>query len=270
MAEFKTLTEAAVAVLREPNPLAKARLSRTAAALWRNREITSVGDTRPPARPARPALPKILAPAKMAKRRITGGIRGRKALLHALVHIELNAIDLAWDLMARFRDRALPYEFYDDWCTVADDEARHFDALRERLEELGGDYGDLPAHDGLWDAAAETRHDVVARLAVVPLVLEARGLDVTPGIIKRLRNVGDELSAKVLEHIYRDEINHVATGRRWFDYACAARGLEPAATWHVMVSRHFKGRLKTPFNHAARRAAGFLTRYYMPATLGPR
>ena len=200
----------------------------------------------------------------MVKRRITRGLAGRTALLHALAHIELNAIDLSWDLIARFVDRRLPYDFYSDWCCVADEEAHHFEALNNRLEELGGGYGELPAHDGLWEAATKTGHDVVARLAVVPLVLEARGLDVTPGMIKKLRGVDDDISAKILETIYQDEIGHVAIGRRWFDYACAVRGLEPAATWHAMVARHFKGGLKAPFNHAARRTAGFLKRYYEP------
>ena len=270
MAKFKTLSEAAAAVLRESNPLAKAGLSRSIAAAWRNRDIKTVGDTAPPARPARPARPKLLAPAQMVRRRISRGIKGRKALIHSLAHIELNAINLAWDLVGRFVDRTLPYEFYDDWCQVAQDEAEHFEALSGRLAEMGGDYGELPAHDGLWEAASTTRHDVVARLAVVPLVLEARGLDVTPGIIKKLRNAGDEISAKILERIYKDEIRHVAAGRRWFDYVCAARGLEPAATWHTMVTRHFKGRIREPFNHAARRAAGFVKRYYMPIASGPR
>lgn len=264
---FSSLSDAAGMVLREPDPLTKARLSQIVATAWRNREINTVGNTPPPTRPARPNRPQLLHPTQMARRRINRGTKGRKALLHALAHIELNAIDLAWDLIARFVDRTLPYEFYDDWCIVAADEARHFEALNTRLTELDGEYGELPAHDGLWEIAAETSHDLMARLAVVPLVLEARGLDVTPGIIKKLSEADDQRSVDILERIYKDEIGHVATGRRWFDYVCAARGLEPAATLQATVRSHFKGRVKEPLNHAARRAAGFLERYYMPLTV---
>ena len=157
---------------------------------------------------------------------------GRIALLHALAHIELNAIDLSWDIVARFAGwseagRRLPKAFFDDWVGVADDEARHHAMLEARLNRLGASYGDLPAHDGLWQASMATAHDLAARLALVPLVLEARGLDVTPAMIESLRRHGDDDSADALQIIHDDEIGHVAAGKRWFDFVCAARRLEP-------------------------------------------
>ena len=200
----------------------------------------------------------------MPKRRNFGSLAGRLALLHALAHIELNAIDLAWDILARFGDAALPRDFYDDWVGVAAEEAEHFALLTGRLDTLGAGYGDLPAHDGLWEAAAATAHDLLARLAIVPLVLEARGLDVTPEMILRLERAGDAESATVLRRIYQDEIGHVAVGMRWFDWLSRERGLDPVAAFHDRVRRHFSGALKPPFNVEARSAAGFPAGYYEP------
>lgn len=208
-------------------------------------------------RPGRPERPLLLAPREMPKRRSGRTPEGRVALLHALAHIELNAIDLAYDILARFAGPDLPRGFYDDWVRVADEEAKHFLMLSGRLAEFGAAYGDLPAHDGLWQAAETTAHDLLARLAVVPLVLEARGLDVTPAMIERLDGFGDRESADVLRVIYRDEIGHVAIGKRWFDWLCADRELEPRKTWRDLVRRHFKGAIKPPFNDDARAAAGF-------------
>lgn len=200
----------------------------------------------------------------MPKRRNFGSLAGRLALLHALAHIELNAIDLAWDFLARFGDPGLPRQFFDDWVEVAAEEAEHFALLSTRLGALGSCYGALPAHDGLWEAAAATAHDPIARLAVVPLVLEARGLDVTPEMIRRLERAGDGDSAAILEIIYRDEIGHVAAGSRWFAWFCMRDGLDPVATFHDRVRRHFVGTLKTPFNRGARNAAGLAAAYYEP------
>jgi uncharacterized ferritin-like protein (DUF455 family) len=206
----------------------------------------------------------------MRRRRNLGSPAGRIALIHALAHIELNAIDLGWDIIARFSGEDLPREFFHDWAGVAAEEAEHFALLAARLEALGAAYGDLPAHDGLWEAAANTAHDLLARLAVVPLVLEARGLDVTPEMMRRLERAGDTESAAILERIYTDEIGHVAVGTRWFARLCAARGLDPAATFRDRVARHFTGALKPPFNHAAREAAGIPSEFYDPASLrGP-
>ena len=200
----------------------------------------------------------------MPKRNAGGKAERRIALLHALAHIELNAIDLAWDMVARFTAEDLPYAFYDDWVGIAEEEAEHFGLLVARLAGLGAVYGALPAHDGLWQAAADTADDLAARLAVVPLVLEARGLDVSPAMIDRLRRAGDHESAAVLAFIYREEIGHVAIGRRWFDFVCAHRGLEPVATYQALVRARFKGLVKPPFNLAAREAAGFPAAYYEP------
>ncbi len=198
----------------------------------------------------------------MKRRRNLGSPTGRIALIHALAHIELNAIDLGWDIVARFSGEGLPQAFFDDWVGVAVEEAEHFALLEARLAALGAAYGDLPAHDGLWEAAASTAHDLLARLAVVPLVLEARGLDVTPAMMRRLERAGDLESAAILERLYRDEIGHVAVGARWFAEICRARGLDPALTFRDLVSRHFTGALKPPFNHAAREAAGMPEAFY--------
>jgi uncharacterized ferritin-like protein (DUF455 family) len=222
----------------------------------------AIGRAEPPSRPARPARPGLLPPRAMPKRRNFGSLAGRLALLHALAHIELNAIDLAWDLVARFGDPALPGAFFDDWVEVAAEEAAHFGLLADRLRALGAAYGDLPAHDGLWEAAAATAHDLAARLVIVPLVLEARGLDVTPAMIGRLERAGDAASAAILERIYRDEIGHVAAGVRWFRYCCGARGSDPQAAFRETVRRYFSGALKPPFNCAAREKAGLPAAYY--------
>ncbi len=204
----------------------------------------------------------------MPRRRVTAARPGRFALLHALAHIELNAVDLAWDLIARFGTADLPRAFFDDWVGVAADEALHHALLAERLAALGGRYGDLPAHDGLWQSALDTRHDLLARLAVVPLVLEARGLDVTPAMIARLEAVGDPESQAVLQRIHADEIGHVAAGRRWFAHVAEARGLDPVPAWQDLVRRLFRGQLKPPFNWTSRAAAGFGPEY-MAGMAGP-
>jgi len=224
----------------------------------------ALGRAVPPPHPARPGRPLLRPPKEMPKRRAFGSMAGRIALVHALAHIELNAIDLGWDLVARFSGQKLPHAFFDDWVSVATEEAHHFELLAGRLVDFGVAYGDLPAHDGLWEAAAATADDLLARLAVVPLVLEARGLDVTPEMAARLERVGDVRTAAILGRIYRDEIGHVAVGLRWFQYLCHTRGLDPEAVFHERVRRCFKGHLKPPFNHEARTAAGFPTRYYEP------
>jgi uncharacterized ferritin-like protein (DUF455 family) len=252
-----------VAILATADPAAKTAASRALAAAWREGGMT-LGQAVPPLRPARPERPLLRPPKEMAKRRAFGSAAGRVALIHALAHIELNAIDLAWDLVARFAGAGLPRAFFADWVEVAAEEACHFELLAGRLAEFGVGYGDLPAHDGLWEAALATADDLLARLAVVPLVLEARGLDVTPEMAVRLERVGDAESAAILRHIYRDEIGHVATGLCWFDRLCQARGVNPEAVFQERVRRFFKGELKPPFNHQARAAAGFPRHYYEP------
>jgi uncharacterized ferritin-like protein (DUF455 family) len=259
------LAEGAVAVLSAPDPSQKVALSREVAARWRRGGMT-VGAVSPPDRPARPARPPLAPPREMKRRRNLGALAGRIALLHALAHIELNAIDLGWDIIARFSGAKLPREFFDDWVGVAGEEAEHFALLDARRTALGGAYGELPAHDGLWEAAAATADDLIARLAVVPLVLEARGLDVTPEMTRRLDRAGDPDSAAILERIYADEIGHVAVGARWFVRLCHERRIDPAETFRDRVRRYFVGALKPPFNHAARNAAGLPAAFYDPPT----
>ena len=260
--ESPTLAAGAVEILATADPAAKAQLAHGLARRWRRGEIEP-GTAQPPDRPARPVRPLLLPPREMPKRKAGPGLARRIALLHALAHIELNAIDLAWDLIARFASPDLPRGFFDDWVEVADQEAAHFELVAALLAELGAAYGDLPAHDGLWQAALQTRHDLLARLAIAPLVLEARGLDVTPVMITTLRRHGDEASAAALEVIYREEIGHVGAGKRWFDWLAAKRGLEPAAAFQDLVRRHFRGRLKPPFNVEARAAADLPASFYM-------
>ena len=252
-------------MLNAPAPGDKVALSRQALRLFAGRAAAAWRHDNgplPPSRPARPEAPKLLSPGAMPKRGKGARLQGRIALIHALTHIELNAIDLAWDLLARFARIDLPGAFYDDWLRIAAEEALHFSLLEKRLGTLGSHYGALPAHDGLWQAATDTADDLLARLAVVPLVLEARGLDVTPTMISRLKAAGDPQSAAILERIYADEIGHVSCGRRWFEHCCGVRGLPPARTWRGLVEKYFRGRLKPPFNHQARRLAGFDSRYY--------
>ncbi len=248
-----SLTAAACAILRAPEPAEKCALATTMAAAWADGTLARIGSARPPKRPARPSQPQLVAPREVQKRRRHG--RGRFALLHAIAHIELNAIDLAADMLARFAPLG-PRGFGDDWVRVAAEEAKHFGLVVERLVALGGAYGDLPAHDGLWQAADATADDVLARLAVVPMVLEARGLDVTPGMIADLERSGDEESAAALRVIYEEEIGHVAAGNRWFRHFCAARGLAADSHWRALVEQRFKGELKPPFNTEARSRAG--------------
>ncbi len=259
-----SLAEAAAGVLSTSHPPDKARRAHRMAEAWRGGELTEIGFAAPPGRPARPLYPELRAPRDMPRRGKGGTPAGRIALLHAIAHIEFNAIDLACDIIARFTGADLPRTFYDDWVMVADEEAKHFELLCERLAAHDASYGDLVAHDGLWKAAEQTAGDLLARLAVVPLILEARGLDVTPAMIANLRAAGDTESAGVLEIIYRDEIGHVEIGMRWFEHVCRTRDLAPVTTYHDLVRRNFRGRLKPPFNVDARRRAGFGPEYYEP------
>ena len=257
-----TLTAGAAAILGAADPMGKVAASRALAAAWA--DAGHCRSAMPPRHRGRPG-PSARCCARRGRCRsvgISARLAGRIALLHALAHIELNAIDLGWDIVARFAGEALPRGFFDDWVAVAAEEAAHFALLAARLADFGARYGDLPAHDGLWEAAAATADDLLARLAVVPLVLEARGLDVTPQMAERLERAGDASSAALLGHIYRQEIGHVAVGVRWFERLCRERGLVPQEVFRDRVRRCFKGGLKPPFNHAARAAAGFPAAYY--------
>ena len=204
--------------------------------------------------PGRPPRPRLVHPRDVPRRGF-GSAEGRAAFIHAVAHIEFNAIDLAWDAVYRFR--GMPDAYYADWIGVAADEARHFAMLRTRLRALGHDYGDFDAHNGLWEMAEETVGDGLARMALVPRVLEARGLDVTPGMIVKLRQLRDDATADILEVILRDEVAHVAAGSRWFRWHCDRAGVEPHATFRDLLRRHARDVLHGPFNLEARAAAGF-------------
>jgi len=260
------LCTAARAIVAADCTVEKVRRAKLTAEAWRERRLSlgSVSAAAPmPDRPGRPPRPELLPPRKMPKRS-TAGEKGRVALLHALAHIELNAVDMTWDLIGRFVHEPVPLSFFDNWVQVGLEEACHFELVSRRLEELSAAYGDLPAHDGLWQAAQATGHDLMARIAVVPLVLEARGLDVSPGLIDELKAAGDAASAAVVEVIYRDEKRHVSFGAKWFRFLCERRGLPPEPTFHTLVRQNFRGPVKPPFNDRARAAAGLTPGFYKP------
>jgi len=215
----------------------------------------------PDSPPSWPERLELLPPSQMPRRKRDGSDAGRIALWHALAHIEFVAIDLALDMVGRFGGQ-MDRDFTTDFLAVAADEAMHFALLDRKLATFGAAYGDLPAHDGLWQAAMDTGGDVAARLAVVPMVLEARGLDVTPAIMERVRAQGDKNGAGILARILDDEIGHVAAGSRHFARICAARREIPANAWKRLVNLHFRGRLKPPFNDSARESAGLPREYY--------
>jgi len=243
------------AALVTADPRAKAMATRQVARDWRLGRLAFRFDCPMPDRPARPAAPELLPPNRMPKRGRGNSERGRIALWHALAHIEFVAIDLALDMAGRF-GAEMGEQFVADFLEVAADEAMHFALIERHLHAMGSHYGALPAHDGLWESAHQTRHDVAARLAVVPMVLEARGLDVTPATLERVRASGDSRGARILERILDDEIRHVRFGANHFE-SCAKRLSAPVAElWKMLVSRHFRGAVKPPFNDSARLAAG--------------
>lgn len=277
-----TLCDAALDILRCADPIKKASRTRDHAQNWRNGSITHIGLAPDiPPRPARPDKPELLHPAKMPRRRKAGSDKSKIALLHAIAHIELNAIDLAWDIMARFAHYAtqnaeqnteqnqaeafsLPKAFFDDWMQVADDEAKHFLMLVERLGDFDTTYGDLPAHDSLWRSSEKTAHDFAARLAIVPMVLEARGLDVTPNMIAMMDKQKDEKTAAMLRIIHDDEITHVRAGTVWFEHWCRHHDLDIETHWQKLVRAYFAQTLKPPFNHPSREEAGMIRDWYEP------
>jgi len=203
--------------------------------------------------PGRPVRPELVNPRDVAFRGL-GTAEGRAAMVHAVAHIEFNAVNLALDAALRFP--GLPSAYYADWISVAQDEARHFAMLSDRLAQLGHAYGDFSAHNGLWEAAEKTAHDPLVRMALVPRVLEARGLDVTPNMIRRLKEVGDTATAAVLGVILEEEVRHVAIGTHWYRYLCNLRGMDPVAKFRELIAEH-RVRLQRPFNADARARAGF-------------
>jgi uncharacterized ferritin-like protein (DUF455 family) len=240
--------------VRDPDK--KVALTRQVATLWRAGRCSLATSTPPEsiAVPGRPDKPVLVHPSQVKRRKLTTPL-GQAAFLHALVHIEFNAINLAWDAVYRFRN--MPVDFYSDWIRVAEDEALHYQLLSRRLQDTGHAYGDFPAHNGLWEMACKTTDDVLLRMALVPRVLEARGLDVTPTMIERLQQAGDEKSAVILGRILEDEIGHVLAGSRWFHHVCRQRELEPVKTFADLLRMHLPGHNTMPLNVSARKQAGF-------------
>lgn len=258
-----SLRAGAIAAINSSDLDRKTGLAQETATRWFKRTISLRSPLDPPIadRPGRPDKPLLVPPRQMEKRSLHT-VKGRVAMLHALAHIELNAVDLALDIVARFATEPVPFSFFDGWMQVAFEEAKHFLLIRKRLRELGANYGDLPAHDGLWQAAHATRNSLSARLAVVPLILEARGLDVTPSLQEKMIETGDLDSAAVLDVIYNDEKGHVAIGAKWFRFLCAREKKDPAATFRTLVRDNFRGPLKPPFNDLARAEAGLTPSFY--------
>ena len=253
----RTLFDAARECLHAASPDEKLALTFATADAFARGGLATPDDAPSPepiGMPGRPARPRLVHPRELPKRGM-GSPQGRAAFVHSIAHIEFNAIDLAWDAVYRFR--GLPGAYYADWVGVAHDEARHFRMLRERLRQFGHEYGDFDAHNGLWEMAEKTAHDGLARMALVPRVLEARGLDVTPAMILKLRALGDDATADILELILREEVAHVAAGSRWFRWHCERAGAEPRVRFRELLDDYARGSLRGPFNHAARRDAGF-------------
>ncbi|XP_068128530.1 uncharacterized protein [Hyperolius riggenbachi] len=301
-----SLTYWASKILCTADPEKKAKLTQQAQQLWDSGNITDIGQTEPPAQPSRKENLTIVQPGRIKRGKggtlvlfFLGNLRGkppkfssrpwqkrgiplkrpprfwpsgasRIALLHSLANIEQWAIDLSWDIIARFANiqlqtgEKLPKEFFSDFVKVAGDEAKHYCLLQKRLTELGSSFGDLPVHNGLWQSASDTAHDLLGRLAIVHMVHEARGLDVHPQTLQRFLAQGDEGSAQILEVLYTDEITHVAAGLRWFTYICAKEQRDCLSTFHELVPLYFKGYLKPPFNTEGRKSAGMSEEWYLP------
>ena len=254
-------------VLQTADGREKTALSKQYAELWfaardANDRIP-VGTASPPDQPAHPAKPDLLSPRDVPKRK-PGTAKGRIALLHAVAHIELNAVDLHWDIIARFGHIQMPIGFYDDWVKSAAEESKHYNLICDCLEDMGSFYGDLPAHAGMWRAAEDTAHDFLGRLDVVPMVLEARGLDVTPGMITLFEKAGATDAVDALKIIYAEEVAHVAYGSKWFNFLCGRDNLDPKDVFHDLVRKYFKGGLKPPFNEEKRADAGLPPDFYWP------
>ncbi|MEL7097940.1 MAG: ferritin-like domain-containing protein [Pseudomonadota bacterium] len=263
------LAQMAEAVLHTADGREKTARALAYAAEWQDArgrgELPEIGSANPPLRPARPEKPELLHPRDVPHRK-PGSPEGRIALLHAVAHIELNAVDLHWDIIARFTDVPMPPGFYDDWVKAAGEEAKHFNLVADCLEALGSYYGALPAHAGMWRAAEDTAEDLMGRLAVVPMVLEARGLDVTPNMIGVFRKAGIAHAVAALETIYAEEVAHVAYGSKWFHFLCGRENSDPKEVFHSLVQRYFHGALKPPFNEEKRAEAGIPPDFYWPLT----
>jgi len=243
-----------LAVLMECDPVAKCEATRALHAGDTSALAEAGGAPISVPVPGRPARPALVHPSKVGRRGL-GSEAGRAALIHAIAHIEFNAINLGLD--AAYRFRGMPADYYADWLSMAADESRHFQMLSDRLNELGYAYGDFDAHNGLWEMAVKTADDAMVRMALVPRVLEARGLDVTPGMIAKLRQVRDDQSVAIFEQILEEEVPHVEIGTRWFRYLAEPRGLDPDATFFKLLDEYMNGGPPGPYNLPARREAQF-------------
>jgi uncharacterized ferritin-like protein (DUF455 family) len=266
--DLSVLQDCAIVIVETPNPIDKVSLVKKTAERWRKGELSPYRPNPPvmPDQPGRPEKPELLPPSQMPRRRL-GSPEGLIALIHSLVHIEMNAIDMTWDLIARFAREDLPREFLDDAVKVGLDEAEHFELLNSTLEDLGAHYGDLPGHKGFWEAAHKTRHYLLARLAIGNLVLEARGLDVSPNMIRQIEKIGQPEIAETMRKIYVDEITHVAFGAKWFKFVCHSKQINPEITFQNLVRKYFHSGLKSPFNDEARAIAGLTREFYEPLAL---
>jgi uncharacterized ferritin-like protein (DUF455 family) len=254
---MNNLFEIAEACLHNPNIDEKLAFTHHAKSLLDNNliDFNSSQPVRPITNVKFPEQPLLQAPRHMPKRKITSP-EGVIAFFHAIAHVEFMAIYLAWDLLYRFR--GLPQQFYQDWLCVADEEAQHFELIRQHLRSLNVEYGDLPAHGGLWDHATDTADDLLARLALVPRCMEARGLDVTPAIITKFSALGDEAGVAILNRILTDEVKHVERGSYWFKFICNQEGLEPESQYQSLITQYYRGgKPKGPFNREMRKIAGF-------------
>lgn len=242
--------------IAEPDPLRKCRLTEALSEHWAEGSLQRVddGEVLDIDVPGRPQHPQLVNARKVPRRSLASE-QGRVITLHAFAHIEFNAINLALDAAYRFRD--MPDDFISDWLKVACEEAYHFKLVSDYLVDLGSSYGAFAAHNGLWDMVCKTRHDVLHRMALVPRVMEARGLDVTPGLMQKFSQIGDQRTVDILQVIYQEEIGHVAIGNRWYQYCCDQRGLNAGETFLSLIDEYFSGCLRGPFNHAARIKAGF-------------
>lgn len=259
----------AIEVLNVADGREKTALSHAHAATWfsarKNGVPIEIGHGDPPDHPARPDRPELLSPRDVPKRR-PGTQKGRVALIHAVAHIELNAVDLHWDIIARFSDIKMPIGFYDDWVKSADEESKHFNLMCDCLEAMGSHYGAHAAHAGMWRAAQDTAEDFMGRLAVVPMVLEARGLDVTPNMIEVFKRANNDQVVEALETIYAEEVGHVAYGSKWFHFLCGRHEHDPKDTFHALVRKYFHSPLRPPFNEEKRAEAGLPPDFYWPLT----
>ena len=255
MSDSQSIFTQAYACLMQNNPDTKVELTNATVEAWHTGQFS----TEPIKielieQPGRPENPVLVSPRDLPRRSLQSK-EGHAALIHSICHIEFNAINLAWDAVYRFQD--LPNDYYSDWMKVAKEEAYHFCLLRDHLHSLGYDYGDFPGHNGLWEAAIKTSHDPMIRMALVPRVLEARGLDVTPGIVEKLNQAGDKQAVAILDIIHRDEVGHVEIGSRWFRYLCEQRNLPVEETFRDLLEEYMQGRIKGPLNRSSRLKAGF-------------